>query len=67
MQTQSNTEMNSLSTCVNKLVTDGYSINFKVDEQGLVAVEEGKHYTPDQVHIKNFPPARGLARAATGT
>ena len=54
MQTQSNTEMNSLSTCVNKLVTDGYSINFKVDEQGLVAVDEGKHYTPDQVHIKNF-------------
>ena len=46
--------MNSLSTCVNKLVTDGYSINFKVDEQGLVAVEEGKHYKPDQVHIKNF-------------
>ena len=54
MQTQSTTEMNSLSTCVNKLVTDGYSINFKVDEQGLVAVEEGKHYKPDQVHIKNF-------------
>jgi len=54
MQNQSATEMNSLSTCVNKLVRDGYTINFKVDEQGLVAVEEGKHYKPDQVHIKNF-------------
>ena len=54
MPTQSTTEMNSLSTCVNKLVSDGYTINFKVDEQGLVAVEEGKHYKPSQVHIKNF-------------
>jgi hypothetical protein len=54
MQKQSTTEMNSLSTCVNKLVGDGYTTNFKVDEQGLVAVEEGKHYKPDQVHIKNF-------------
>jgi len=54
MQKQSNTEMNSLSTCVNKLVRDGYTINFKVDEQGLVAAEDGKHYKPDQVHIKNF-------------
>ena len=54
MQKQSATEMNSLSTCVNKLVGDGYTTNFKVDEQGLVSVEEGKHYKPDQVHIKNF-------------
>ena len=54
MQKQSNTEMNTLATCVNKLVKDGYSINFKVDEQGLVAAEDGKHYKPDQVHIKNF-------------
>ena len=46
--------MNSLATCVNKLVSDGYSINFKVDEQGLVAAEDGKHFKPDQVHIKNF-------------
>src|SRR5215204_5694670 len=54
MQNESATEMNSLSTCVNKLVTDGYTINFKVDEQGLVSTEEGKHYKPDEVHIKNF-------------
>lgn len=54
MQKQSNTEMNSLSTCVNKLVKDGYSINFKVDEQGLVDAKDGKHYKPGQVHIKNF-------------
>ena len=54
MQKQSATEMNTLSTSVNKLVSDGYTINFKVDEQGLAAAENGKHYKPDQVHIKNF-------------
>lgn len=54
MQKQSATEMNSLATCVNKLVKDGYSINFKVDEQGLVDAKDGKHYKPGQVHIKNF-------------
>ena len=53
MQKQSNTEMNSLATCVNKLVADGYTGNFKVDEQGLLA-DGGKHYKPNQVHIKNF-------------
>ena len=35
-------------------MTDGYSINFKVEERGLAAVEEGKHYKPDLGHIKNF-------------
>ena len=54
MQKQSTTEMNTLSTSVNKLVSDGSTINFKVDEQGLAAAENGKHYKPDQVHIKNF-------------
>src|SRR5688572_17247293 len=54
MRNQSTTEMNTLAACVNKLVKDGYTINFKVDEQGLVAAEDGKHYKPDQVHIKNF-------------
>ena len=45
--------MNTLSTCVNKLVADGYTGNFKADEQGLLS-EKGKHYKPSQVHIKNF-------------
>ena len=45
--------MNTLAGCVNKLVADGYTGNFKVDEQGLLS-ESGKHYKPDHVHIKNF-------------
>src|SRR5215510_2898556 len=45
--------MNTLSTCINKLVSDGYTGNFKVDEKGL-ADEKDKHYKPEQVHLKNF-------------
>ncbi len=55
MQQQSNTEqMNTLSGCINKLVSDGYTENFKVDEKGLATTENDKHYKPEQVHIKNF-------------
>lgn len=54
MQTQSTLgAMTTLATSVNKLVADGYTGNFKVDEQGLLAENE-KHYKPSQVHIKNF-------------
>jgi hypothetical protein len=55
MQQQSTTgKMNTLSECVNKLVRDGYTENFSVDEKGLALAENGKHYKPEQVHIKNF-------------
>ncbi len=55
MQQQSTAgNMNTLSACINKLVSDGYTGNFKVDEQGLATADNGKHYKPGQVHIKNF-------------
>ena len=55
MQQQSTTgKMNTLSASVNKLVEEGYTANFTVDEKGLTTAEDGKHYKPDQVHIKNF-------------
>src|SRR4249919_483104 len=55
MQNKSATDnMNTLADCVNKLVGDGYTGNYKVDEQGLAIAEDGKHYKPGQVHIKNF-------------
>ena len=55
MQQQSNSgQMNTLSGCVNKLVSEGYTTNFKVDEKGLTTTENGKHFKPEQVHIKNF-------------
>lgn len=45
--------MSTLAACINKLVSDGYTGNFRVDENSLTD-EKGKHYKPEQVHIKNF-------------
>lgn len=55
MKKESTTEnMNTLADCVNKLTSDGFTSNFKVDENGLLSVETEKHYSPEQVHIINF-------------
>ena len=54
MQEKSTDKMSTLADCVNKLVGDGYTGNYKVDEQGLATADDGKHFKPAQVHIKNF-------------
>jgi hypothetical protein len=55
MQQRSNSaQMNTLSACINKLVSEGYTTDFKVDEKGLTTTQNGKHFKPDEVHIKNF-------------
>ncbi len=49
------TSMNSLSACMNKAVTDGYVVNFKVNPEGLLHTEsDDLIYRPDQVQIVNF-------------
>jgi len=47
-------DMKTLASCLNKVVSDGYTENFKVTEEGLQSLETGKIYQPDQVHIVNF-------------
>ena len=47
-------DMRTLSSCVNKLVLDGYTESFKVTDEGLYAHEKDKHYAPAEVHINNF-------------
>lgn len=55
MHTNAQTEdMRTLASCVNKLVLDGYTGNFKITEKGLLSLENEKNYKPDQVHIVNF-------------
>ena len=46
--------MKTLASCLNKIVKDGYTENFKVTEEGLQSLETSKMYKPDQVHIVNF-------------
>jgi hypothetical protein len=49
-----NDEMKTLSACLNKVVQEGYSENFKVTEEGIQSLETGKMYRPDEIHIVNF-------------
>ena len=46
--------MKTLASCLNKIIKDGYTENFKVAEEGLQSLETEKIYKPDQIHIVNF-------------
>jgi hypothetical protein len=46
--------MKSLATCVNKMVMDGYTEDFKVTEDGMQSLQNNRYYTPEQVRIINF-------------
>jgi hypothetical protein len=46
--------MKSLSSCINKMVQDGYSIDFKATEEGLYALDTQKIYYPKDVKVVNF-------------
>ena len=56
MQQNSKTDnMKTLSECINKLVIDGYEVDFQVDEKGkLFSPKKNKSYPADKIHIVNF-------------
>lgn len=53
-QNSSTDDMRTLSDCINKLVKNGYTENFKVTDHGLFSVVNEKDYRPEEVQIKNF-------------
>jgi hypothetical protein len=68
MQTNSSTEeMKSLATCLNKLVLDGYTEDFKAAERGLLSLQSEKIYEPSQVHVVNFFRFEGASDPADNT
>jgi len=48
------TFMNTLTSCVNKVVKDGYTDSFKVTRQGLYSTAKDKYYRPEEIHVINF-------------
>ena len=55
MEQHSTTEdMKTMSQCFNKLVKDGYTEEFKVNDKGIYSEEKQKTYKPEKVHIVNF-------------
>lgn len=47
-------DMKTLSTCLNKLVREGYEEDFRIAKEGLCGVHGKKCYQPGEVHIVDF-------------
>jgi hypothetical protein len=46
--------MKSLATCLNRMMTEGYTEDFKVTDQGLESLNNHHNYQPDQIQVVNF-------------
>ena len=46
--------MKSLATCLNRMVSEGYTEDFKVTEQGLQSIQHDQGYAPEQIQVVNF-------------
>jgi len=46
--------MKTLSECINKLVSEGFTENFRVSGKKLIGEKTNKTYSQDEVHIANF-------------
>ena len=53
--------MKSLSTCLNKMISDGYEDDYKVTERGLESLQKGTVYKPEQVQVVNFFRFEGMS------
>jgi hypothetical protein len=47
-------DMKTLASCINKLILDGYTEDFKVTEEGFVSLQNDQMYSPEEVHVVNF-------------
>lgn len=46
--------MKSLASCLKKMITEGYTEDFKLTDEGLEAQNKHNSYSPEQVNIVNF-------------
>lgn len=68
MEKNSTTEdMKSLASCLNKLVLDGYTEDFKAAERGLLSLQTERIYEPGQVHVVDFMRFEGASDPADNT
>jgi hypothetical protein len=54
-------DMRTLASCLNRVVKNGYTENFKVIEEGMQSLETEKVYDPADVHIVNFFRFEGVS------
>ena len=46
--------MKSLASCLNRMINEGYTEDFKVTEQGLEALQKNNNYTSEEIQVINF-------------
>lgn len=46
--------MNTLTSCVNKVVKDGFADSFNVTGRGLFSCSNSRYYSPEQVKVLDF-------------
>lgn len=46
--------MNTMTSCINKVVRLGYTDSFKVTDRGLFSHSRNRYYQPEQVRVINF-------------
>jgi hypothetical protein len=46
--------MKSMATCLNKMVKEGYTEDFKVTEQGLESIHQHGSFRPEEIQVVNF-------------
>src|SRR6476660_9519324 len=54
--------MKRLASCVNRMVKEGYTEDFKITERGLESMNKQKNYSPDQIQIVNFFRFEGMSK-----
>ena len=55
MQTYSTlSDMKTLASCINHLVKEGYTEDFKIIDSGMISLQSENVYRPEQVHVLNF-------------
>lgn len=53
--------MKTLSSCLDTMVSKGYTANFKATPEGLRSLDTDKLYTPEQIDIVNFYRFEGIS------
>ncbi len=53
--------MKSLNACLEKMIGDGYTDDFKVTDEGLKSLRTDKIYQPDDISIVNFFRFEGIS------
>lgn len=57
-------DMKSLSLCLNKLLAEGYTNDFKATDKGLQSLKTTSVYSPHEIHVVDFYRFEGASDPA---